>query len=130
YRHASLLRRPAALVPYGAFGILIVVLCAPQAGALLPAVAVYAAVSVAMAILATGLGRLAGAGAAVFRASDALIDLGPCALLTQPGQGFWVMSSYITAQTLLIMAVRHRAQQAPAQAGPVEQGPAEQGPTL
>src|SRR5690625_334731 len=53
YRHASLLRRPAALVPYGAFGILIVVLCAPQAGALLPAVAVYAAVIVAMAVLAT-----------------------------------------------------------------------------
>src|SRR5699024_2105558 len=118
------------LVPYGAFGILIVVLCAPQAGALLPAVAVYAAVIVAMAVLATGLGRLAGTGAVVFVASDALIALDTFGVMTLPGQGFWVMSSYITAQTLLIMAVRHRAQQAPAQAGPVGQGPAEQGPTL
>ena len=130
YRHASLLRRPAALVPYGAFGILIVVLCAPQTGALLPAVAVYAAVIVAMAVLATGLGRLAGTGAVVFVASDALIALDTFGVMTLPGQGFWGMSSYITAQTLLIMAVRHRAQQAPAQAGPVGQGPAEQGPTL
>src|SRR5690625_1570996 len=73
YRHASLLRRPAALVPYGAFGILIVVLCAPQTGALLPAVAVYAAVIVAMAVLATGLGRLAGTGAELVAAPDALI---------------------------------------------------------
>lgn len=119
YRHTSLLRRPAALVPYGAAGIVIVVLCAPQAGALLPAVAVYAAAIVAMAVLATGLGRLAGTGAVVFVASDALIALDAFGVMTLPGQGFWVMSSYITAQTLLIMAVRRRARQ-----GPTEQGPA------
>src|SRR5690625_5704786 len=81
-----------------------------------------------MAVLATGLGRLAGTGAVVFVASDALIALDAFGVMTLPGQGFWVMSNYITAQTLLIMAVRHRAQQAPAQAGPGEQGPAEEGP--
>lgn len=127
YRHTSLLHRPAALVPYGAVGIVIVVLCAPQAGAMLPAVTVYAAAIVAMAVLATGLGRLAGAGAVVFVASDALIALDAFGVMTLPGQGFWVMSSYITAQTLLIMAVRRRAQQGPAQQSRAEPGPAEPG---
>lgn len=121
YRHASLLRRPAALVPYGAVGTVIVVLCAPEAGALLPAVAVYAAAIVAMAVLATGLGRLAGTGAVVFVASDALIALDAFGVMTLPGQGFWVMSSYIVAQILLITAIRSRAQQGPEQLDPAQQ---------
>lgn len=39
--------------------------------------------------------------------SDALIALNSFGVLTLPGHGFWVMLTYLAAQTMLILAV-HR----------------------
>lgn len=113
YRSRSLLVRPLLVLPYAVAGVLIVVLCAAQAGPLLPAIAVYAAAIMAMAVLATGLGRLAGLGGAVFVLSDSLIALDAFDVLTLPAHGFWVMSTYMLAQLLLVAAVRARAESAP-----------------
>lgn len=109
YRCASLLRRPLAVLPYVVAGLAIIALCAPQAGVLLPAVAVYAAAIMVMAVLATGLGYLAGIAAVVFVVSDALIALQAFGVLALPGHNFWVMSTYIAAQSMLILAIRRRA---------------------
>jgi len=89
--------------------VVIIVLCAPAAGALLGAVIAYAAAICVMAVLATGLGPAAGIGAALFVVSDAAIALDAFGVLTLPGQSFWVMSTYIAAQLLLVLAVRRRA---------------------
>lgn len=104
-RRSSLLTRPLSLVPYVLVAALIIVLCAPAAGALLPLIAVYAAAIVTMAVLATGLGRRAGAGAAIFVVSDALIALEAFGVLALPAQDVWVMSTYMAAQLLLVLAV-------------------------
>lgn len=109
YRHRSVLRRPLLLLPYLAAAVVIGGLCAPTAGALLPAVIVYAIAIVAMAVLATGLGRLAAIGAAVFVVSDSLIALSSFGVLTVPGHGFWVMATYIAAQLMLVLAIRGAA---------------------
>ena len=109
YRHRSVLRRPRLLAPYLLAAVVIAGLCAPGAGALLPAVLVYATAIVAMAVLATGLGRLAAIGAAVFVLSDSLIALSSFGVLTLPGQGFWVMATYIAAQLMLVLAIRKAA---------------------
>lgn len=114
YRYTSLLRRPLAVLPYVVAALGIIVLCAPRAGVLLPAVAVYAIAIVMMAVLATGLGRLAGIGAVVFVVSDALIALRAFGVLAVPGHDFWVMSTYIAAQTMLVLAIRRRARDGPA----------------
>lgn len=108
-RRVSVLGRPVLVAPYLVAAAAIVVLCAPGAGPLLPGVAVYAAAIVAMAVLATGLGRLAGLGAAVFVASDALIALNSFGVLTLPGHGVWVMGTYIAAQGMLVLAVHRSA---------------------
>ncbi len=109
YRQQSLLVRPLLLAPYPAAGASIVVLCAPEAGVLLPAIIVYAAALTTMAALATGLGPMAGIGGAVFVVSDALIALDAFDVMTLPVQGFWVMSTYLLAQLLLVLAVREAA---------------------
>jgi uncharacterized membrane protein YhhN len=70
-------------------------------------VTVYACVIVAMAVLATGLGRTVALGAALFVLSDALIALGSVTeLLDLPRHGFWVMVTYLAAQGLLAWGVR------------------------
>lgn len=108
-RHRSVLARPSLLVPYVAAAVLICALCAGQAGPLLPAIIVYAAAIVIMAVLATGLGARAGIGGAVFVVSDSLIALDAFGVLTLPVQGFWVMSTYMLAQLLLVLSVRRVA---------------------
>lgn len=109
WRHRSVLARPALLIPYAAAGVLICALCAAQAGSLLPAIIVYAAAIMVMAVLATGLGVRAGIGGAAFVASDSLIALDAFGVLTLPAQGFWVMSTYPLAQLLLMLSVRRHA---------------------
>lgn len=109
YRSASMLRRPLALVPYALAAIVVITLCALGAGAPLAAVVVYALAITGMAVLATGLGRLAGIGAAVFVASDALIALQAFGVLALPGHDVWVMSTYVAAQSMLVLAIRRRA---------------------
>lgn len=105
-RRRSLLARPVLALPYFAVAVLITVACAPGAGFLIPAVAVYAATITAMAVLASGLGRLAAGGGALFVVSDALIALSAFGVLAIPGHSVWVMSTYIVAQLLLVLAVR------------------------
>lgn len=109
WRHRSVLARPPLLIPYVAAGVLICALCAAQAGPLLPAIIVYAAAIMVMAALATGLGVRAGIGGAVFVVSDSLIALDAFGVLALPAQGFWVMSTYLLAQLLLMLSVRRRA---------------------
>ncbi|MGP7961097.1 lysoplasmalogenase family protein [Sanguibacter sp. A247] len=119
-------RAPWTLVLYGAVLVGVVVLCAKEAGALLPAVAVYAAVLATASVLAWGLGPVAGVGGIIFLASDAMIALGAFAPSFDPPQrGFLVMLTYVAAQVLLAHAcarreratVRDEPRTAPALAG-------------
>lgn len=103
---SSVLRKPLLALLYAVVAVLVIVLTAPVAGPLLPAVVVYAVALCAMAVLATGLGRRAAIGGVVFVVSDALIALNSFDVLTLPAQGFWVMATYILAQVLLVLAVR------------------------
>lgn len=105
YRHASLLRIPAVAGYVVAFGALFG-LCAPGAGGLLVPVAVYGLCLTSMAVLATGAGRLAGIGGAVFFVSDGLIALGAFAdWYNPPGHDLWVMLTYLTGQALLAVGI-------------------------
>jgi uncharacterized membrane protein YhhN len=121
-RCSVLHRRPVLVVPYAVALVALVAACAPGAGSLLVPVAVYGGALTAMAVLATGLGRLAAVGGAIFLVSDALIafeafvpgwDLA--------GQGFWVMLTYVVGQGLLATAVvgRNVAERQAPEASPV-----------
>ena len=70
-------------------------------------VAVYGIVIVAMAVLATGIDRVAAIGAAVFMLSDALIAVRTFAGLELPMHSVAVMLTYVVAQSLLVVAVAH-----------------------
>ncbi|MCL1871919.1 MAG: lysoplasmalogenase [Promicromonosporaceae bacterium] len=83
----------------------------PGAPALVVALAVYGAVLVTMAMLATGVDRLAGLGGVLFVASDGLLGVQqavPTVGLELPWglYAFLVMLLYIAAQTLLVAGVR------------------------
>ena len=98
--------RPVLLLPYAAVLVALIALCAPGADALLVPVAIYGGVLVAMAVLATGLGRTAAIGGAVFLLSDSLIALEAFVPWWDlAGQGFWVMLTYTVGQGLLAAAV-------------------------
>ena len=113
----SVLRqRPVALLAYAGVLVLLLALCAPHAGSMLVPVAVYGGCLVAMAVLSTGVSRLAGVGGAVFVVSDSLIALDhfvPGWHL--PGQDVWVMVTYLVGQALIAVAVvlRNRAVRVP-----------------
>lgn len=100
--------RRVAVLPYAVAGTVIVVLCAPAAGALLPALVLYAAAICTMAVLATTLGRRGVLGGALFVLSDALIALETFGVLTLPVHAFWVMLTYVAAQNLLVLGVLDR----------------------
>lgn len=105
-RASIVYRRPVLLVPYAAVLVALVALCAPGADSLLVPVAVYGGVLTAMAVLSTGLGRVAGIGGAVFLVSDALIALEAFVPSWElAGQGFWVMLTYSVGQGLIAAAV-------------------------
>lgn len=107
-RSRSVLRTPWLLAYLGAAAVM-VALCAPGAGALLPAVVVYALLIALMAVLATGVNRLTATGAVLFMVSDSIIALGAFApWWNVPGQGFWVMSTYALAQLLIALGVLTR----------------------
>lgn len=98
-------RAPWTLGIYGAVLVGVVVLCAQEAGPLLPAVVVYAAVLATTSVLAWGLGPVAGVGGVIFLVSDAMIALGAFAPTFDPPQrGFLVMLTYVAAQVLLAHA--------------------------
>lgn len=109
----SLLRTPWALV-YVAVAALLLTLCLPHAGTVAPAVTGYAALITLMAVLATGVHRLAAVGAALFVLSDSLIALEAFVPAWEvPGQGFWVMSTYGLAQLLIVLGVLRRLEEEP-----------------
>lgn len=119
YRRSSIWAvRRWLLVPYLVAFAVLVALCAPHAGVLLPAVLVYGVCLVAMAVLATGLGAVTAAGGAVFLVSDGLIALGAFAPAFEdlPYGDFWVMLTYSLA--LLLLAVGSSARLASRPAGP------------
>jgi len=111
HRREGAARRPALLLPYAAAAAALVVACAPGApGPLLAAVVVYGVCLVAMAVLATGVHPLAGAGGVVFLASDAMIALGAFTdWFAPPASGFWVMLTYVAGQALLVAGVLARS---------------------
>ncbi|GAA4523831.1 hypothetical protein GCM10023160_14470 [Brachybacterium paraconglomeratum] len=109
WRLESLLRRPQVASIYLLVALVIVMLSARGAGMLLPAVVVYAVAIFAMSLLASGLGRLGTIGGAVFVVSDSLIALDAFGVLTLPAHSVWVMATYLTAQVLLVLAVRRAA---------------------
>ena len=104
-RAASLWRSPWALL-YLAFAALMVALCLPHAGDLAVPVVGYAVLITVMAVLATGVNRLAAVGAGLFILSDALIAMSAFVpWWSLPGQGFWVMLTYGLAQLLIVLGV-------------------------
>lgn len=111
-RGSSVLRRPVLLVPYALALVALVVLCAPHAGALLVPVMVYGLCLTLMAVLSTGVNRVAGIGGAIFLVSDALIALGAFVPgFEVPGplsSGFWVMITYLAGQALLAVGILRR----------------------
>ncbi|MET9534048.1 MULTISPECIES: lysoplasmalogenase [unclassified Streptomyces] len=86
---------------------------AATAAVLLPAlpgglripVAGYSLLLTAMAYRASGRGPVAGLGGALFLVSDTLIATGIADLPQPPLAGFWVMVTYLTAQSLLAAGV-------------------------
>src|SRR6478735_3788621 len=98
-------RRPLLLV-YLAVVAALVAACAAGAGALLLPVLVYGACLGTMAVLATGVNRLTAVGGALFLVSDGLSALDALASgFDLPAQGFWVMSTYVAAQVLIVAGV-------------------------
>lgn len=108
FRDSSILTRPVLVVPYVVGLVVLVVLCREGAGAMLLPVVVYGVALTTMAVLATGLGWLAGVGGAVFMVSDSLIALGAFTDVNLPGHSFWVMLTYVLGQLFLVLAVRNR----------------------
>ena len=105
YHRQSLLVRPAAVAVYAVALVILVALCREQAGALLVPVIVSGLALATMAVLATGLGRTAGVGGAIFLISDSLIALRAFTDMELPAHGFWVMLTYVVGQVLLVIAV-------------------------
>lgn len=111
YRKDSVLsRRRWLLAPYVGFVSVLVWLCAPHAGGLLIPVLLYGLVLGTMAVLSTGLGPWVATGGALFLVSDALIALRAFApgWDSLPQGGFWVMSTYVAAQTLIVLGLLSR----------------------
>ena len=110
YWRSSVMRHWWMTTPYlGAFTVL-VLLCAPGAGALLVPVLIYGVALTAMAIFGTGLGVLAGCGGAIFFLSDSLIALRSFTTLDIPRMGFWIMLTYVVGQAMIGIAATRTEQ--------------------
>jgi uncharacterized membrane protein YhhN len=106
FRDRSIVRRaPLAVVPYAAVFVALIALTREGAGSLLVPVIVYGLALTAMAVLATGLGRLAGWGGAIFMLSDALIAINAFTDLELPAHSVWVMLTYVLGQALIVLGV-------------------------
>lgn len=99
--------RPVLIAPYVLALVVLVALTAAGAGAMLLAVIVYGIAIVAMAVLATGLDRVAAIGGIVFIVSDALIALRAFGDVELPLHAVWVMLTYVIGQALLVTSVAH-----------------------
>ena len=115
YRARSVLhvRRPLLLLYVAAVAALVAA-CAPGAGGMLVPVLVYGACLGTMAVLATGVNLPTAVGGATFLVSDGLIALDAFASgFDLPGQDFWVMATYISAQVLIASGVLLEDRRAP-----------------
>lgn len=110
-RRESVAARPIAVLPYAAAFVALIAFTREGAGSLLLPVIVYGLALTTMAVLATGLGRLAGLGGLVFMVSDALIAVQAFTEHELPAHGFWVMLTYVVGQTLIVVAVIRREAQ-------------------
>jgi uncharacterized membrane protein YhhN len=108
-RESVVVRRPLWALAYAAVFVALVAACRAGAGSLFVPVLVYGAALTTMAVLSTGISRLAGVGGAVFMASDSLIALGQFAGLVLALHDFWVMLTYITGQALIAAGVATRS---------------------
>jgi uncharacterized membrane protein YhhN len=98
-------RRPL-LVGYVAAVAGLVAACAVGAAGMLVPVLVYGVCLGTMAVLATGVNLPTAIGGGLFLVSDGLIALNAFAAgFDLPGQGFWVMSTYVAAQVLIVTGV-------------------------
>lgn len=105
-RSRSALRRPAWLVGYALVIGGALVWIAPQSGRLAPAVVAYGAVLGVMALLATGLNRVAAIGGALFVVSDLTIAVQVWVLRAPyAGTEVLIMSTYLAAQLLLVIGL-------------------------
>ncbi|MFC9940701.1 lysoplasmalogenase [Nocardiopsis alba] len=109
WRHRAdsvLYRRRLLLVPYVGYVAALVWICAPNTGPLLVPVLLYGLLLGLMAILSTGMGPWVAAGGALFLISDSLIALNAFAPgLDLPQRDLLVMSTYIAAQTLIVLGL-------------------------
>lgn len=111
-----MVRHPVALLAYVVVVAVLVVAVGLEAGWLVPAVVVYGVALGLMAVLSTGLGRLAGLGGAVFVVSDAVLGVDTFVERWQvPGAGTLIMVTYLTAQLLLLLGVLRAGQTRPAE---------------
>lgn len=102
----SLISRPPLLITYGIALVALIGAVSWRAGPLAVAVAVYGLSLAVMAVLATGVGRLAGLGGALFLLSDIVLAVeffvAPGAI---PAAAFVNMALYLPAQLLITMGV-------------------------
>ena len=96
------------LAAYGVVVVALIALCLPGAGVLAPAVLVYGLCLGTMAVLATGVDRLAWVGGAFFLVSDGLIAIDAFSDLDLPAHDVSVMATYVVAQALLVLGVIRR----------------------
>ncbi|MFG2663170.1 lysoplasmalogenase [Streptomyces sp. NPDC048387] len=73
-------------------------------------VAGYSLLLASMAYRSSALGRVAGAGGALFLLSDTLIATGVAQWPQLPRPDFWIMATYLAAQYLLARGALHRDQ--------------------
>jgi len=119
----SILRRDRAwLAAYGVVVVTMMAICLPGAGVLAPAVLVYGLCLGAMAVLATGVDRLAWVGGAFFLVSDGLIAIDAFSGLDLPAHDVSVMATYVVAQLLLVLGVIRRDARADPQHSPASSG--------
>ena len=97
------LRRPGPVLAYAVVIGGALAWIAPNAGTLAPAVIAYGIVLAVMAVLATGLNRIAAVGGALFVVSDLTIALTVWVLRSPSvGTDLLIMTTYLTAQVLLV----------------------------
>lgn len=105
YRRQSIISKPLLIVPYLAAAVALVTVCFHGAELFFVPIVLYTAVIVGMAILATGISMTGAIGAIIFLISDSLIALGAFADFSLPGQGFWIMLTYVLGQSLLVHSI-------------------------
>ena len=105
----SIVRRSRPwLAAYGVVVVALIGICLPGAGVLAPAVLVYGLCLGSMAVLATGVDRLAWVGGAFFLVSDGLIAVDAFSDLDLPAHDVSVMATYVVAQLLLVLGIIRR----------------------